>query len=763
MKKYHMKLILTNYLFWIMATVLILLFMLMSFDTFTKKSVEHTFKVNESRLREFSGLNAGTFKLEMEKISGYIELSAQAFSYLEDPFSKEAFPLLDEIKSYGNFTNVWMVDGEGIGYSSQESQVDLSHREYFQLGMEGKSGMTDAFRSSYSQQNVFCLYAPIIKNAQVTGVLVGVLNLDGLNIDTAYPQFSGKGHAYVFDPKGKMIIGSTNEKKLVDEETVWDFLKQVEYQKGSSYEAFKADICAGKSGIVYYQSGSDERVGYYEPIGMNGWYMFSVVREDEILSYSDSINHFAVILVAEIALCFFAMTISVVLAVNHAQRKVLKSNYMLQITNQRFRIAAEQLATDIVEYDLRDRKLVRIGKNVPKDLEEEAIQHLEEDLIKGRTIEQESLSAFLQTLDLIVRGSLWETCLLKVMRADGLYEWYEVAFTNILFNGQPSDRAIGTIEDVTQQKEIENQFVHEEQQRKVMIDEASSIFVANLTKGNIVYAYGSKAKKFYVNDKLSYEQEFHRLIRENVCEEDQSLVAQEFSLEELKNKYLAGHSKTELEFRNEEKGTRQLWLKATVNFVVDPKSKDLKAYFYLMDITKAKLSQLALIKDAERDWLTGLYNRHTAQRLIREFLSSTDLNNGQIHAFVLIDFDNFKYINDAYGHMAGDFLLKRFGRELGQLFRKTDILGRLGGDEFIIFVKNASSLKDIEQLLKKINDLLHGIRLPQDEHHKISSSLGVCIVPDHGTELNELYRKSDAALYVAKRKGRNRYQFYDGQ
>lgn len=760
MEKYRNKLDFNQQLFWIIGTIFILLFMLMSFDNFTKKSIEHTFKVNENRLREFSGLNAGTFKLEMEKASGYMKICAEAFSRLDSFFDDDASAFLKEVESYGGFYKVWIAGADGKGYDEEGGSIDISYREYFQRAKAGESGISDVLHSAYNQQDVFCVYTPIVKEGQIAGVLIGAFAVDRLTLDTANTQFSGKGYAYVFDREGKMIIHSDGTSKMIQEKNIWDFFAQADYRNECCHEEFRNSVESGKSGIVYYQLENHEQMGYYEPVGINDWYMFSVVREDEIMSYSDLINQYAFDLVAEITLCFFVMTISVILYVNHAHKNVWKSNYLLKITNQRFRIAVDQLVTDIVQYDLRDRKLIRIGKNIAENMEEELIHDLKSDLIKGREIEQESLSALFHLLEEVVRGSMRETCIIKAITGDGLIEWYKVVFTNTMFKKQPSDRAIGTIEDMTKEKETEIQFAHEEQQRKAMLGEIFSIFVANLTKGKFVSAHGSQTERFYVDTELCDEQEIQRLVGEKISSADKAMVEQELSLERLKSKYLAGLSKTELEFRNDEEGNAQRWLKATVNFVVDPESKDVMAYFYLADITQTKLSQLALIKDAERDGLTGLYNRHTARKLIREFLAATDLKSGQIHAFILLDLDRFKHINDTYGHLSGDFLLEKFGKGLEQVFRQTDILGRFGGDEFVIFVKYASSVKNVEKLLKKVNLLLNDIRLPQDEHYQVTSSSGVCIVPHDGTELRDLYQKSDIALYAAKKAGRNCYKFY---
>lgn len=125
-------------------------------------------------------------------------------------------------------------------------------------------------------------------------------------------------------------------------------------------------------------------------------------------------------------------------------------------------------------------------------------------------------------------------------------------------------------------------------------------------------------------------------------------------------------------------------------------------------------------------------------------------------ALFMIDTDNFKQINDTEGHMIGDIVLTEMASGMKKIMRDSDVVGRIGGDEFTIFMKNISSVKDAE---KKAEELLYMFRhLFQKEKSflKVTCSIGIAIYPKDGTTFKEIYARADKALYQAKIIGKNK-------
>lgn len=166
---------------------------------------------------------------------------------------------------------------------------------------------------------------------------------------------------------------------------------------------------------------------------------------------------------------------------------------------------------------------------------------------------------------------------------------------------------------------------------------------------------------------------------------------------------------------------------------------------------------------SEIDELTQIYNRRAAEKYIIGKIAHT--SSDSTCALVLMDLDHFKSINDTYGHIAGDIVLSHIGTLLKQNFRENDIVGRLGGDEFIIFIHNIHNNKNTAKkiLTDRFQSFLQQIRDMhiEDLSCKTSASIGITLFQDYSSSFTSLYNNSDIALYQAKKNGRDCFVFYD--
>ena len=162
---------------------------------------------------------------------------------------------------------------------------------------------------------------------------------------------------------------------------------------------------------------------------------------------------------------------------------------------------------------------------------------------------------------------------------------------------------------------------------------------------------------------------------------------------------------------------------------------------------------------ATHDALTGLPNRVLlADRLAQATAQSERYSRG--FAVLVADLDRFKSINDSLGHIAGDEMLKEVARRLSQLLRKADTLARLGGDEFVLVLNEISGPRDAETVASKVLESLSKPVTLSGLDVQISASIGVSVFPEDGVDAETLLQHADAAMYHAKKNGRNAFQFF---
>ena len=173
----------------------------------------------------------------------------------------------------------------------------------------------------------------------------------------------------------------------------------------------------------------------------------------------------------------------------------------------------------------------------------------------------------------------------------------------------------------------------------------------------------------------------------------------------------------------------------------------------LMDISEEEKERKQLIAKSQLDGLTGLYNHTSTREAIIKSINDKDKN--KIDSLIIIDCDNFKDINDNYGHLKGDLALKNISEGLKLTFRKTDIIGRIGGDEFCVYMHDIPS---VDFVCLKCKQLVYNIQ-KLNEEFQINVSIGIAILKEQST-YESLFKRADQALYHAKANGRSQIVIY---
>jgi len=170
-------------------------------------------------------------------------------------------------------------------------------------------------------------------------------------------------------------------------------------------------------------------------------------------------------------------------------------------------------------------------------------------------------------------------------------------------------------------------------------------------------------------------------------------------------------------------------------------------------------AQTRLQHMAHHDNLTGLPNRHLFYDYLEKSVARA-YRHGKILAVLFIDFDKFKHVNDTMGHAEGDLLLISAAKRMADCIRESDIVARIGGDEFMIMLDSIKSAHAAAKVAHKIQEAMSKIIIVEGREHFVTTSIGISLYPLDSSDVDTLIKNADSAMYNAKECGRNNYKFF---
>lgn len=283
---------------------------------------------------------------------------------------------------------------------------------------------------------------------------------------------------------------------------------------------------------------------------------------------------------------------------------------------------------------------------------------------------------------------------------------------------------------------------------------------------DVVIIYDHEKNKFYYDsDKYfdlfgvktnftNQDQWFWHMCSNSVMQEDTELL-DIFRSNDIFKRIKSGKYVVEddIRIKNKEKG--YIWLRMVVVFIPNDRLDNIDSIFVMFrNIDNRKRLELDFIHKLQRDSLTNIYNREYSNSRIEEFLNEERKQNS---VYGILDIDDFKNVNDTFGHMAGDEVLKRVANLLFENVDNDDIVGRLGGDEFVFFLKKCDDIEKAKKIIERILKCIQFEYTESDEVLNIQCSIGATIVDKNCKETKSLYKKADRNLYEAKNYGKNMF------
>lgn len=338
----------------------------------------------------------------------------------------------------------------------------------------------------------------------------------------------------------------------------------------------------------------------------------------------------------------------------------------------------------------------------------------------------------------------------RVVCKDGTYKWV-MESSQLLPDEKEENCFISVMLNITELKNAREELRLTLERHQMILDQTADIIFEWDIEKNTLFFSANWEKKFGYEpnyDGREPKQSFTKYIHP---EDIPRLSALMKSMQE-------GTAYASLDVRIQKMQGQYIWCRIRATNQYDYAGKPLKAIGVITDIDDEKKLVDDLRKRAERDALTGLYNREETERKICDYIQN---NPKELGALLMIDTDNFKRVNDKQGHLFGDAVLSELAAGMKRLTRQTDVVGRIGGDEFTIFLKNIASRAEAEEKAAQLLDLFAHLFQQGKQPIKVTCSAGVAIFPEDGRDFQTLYHSADLALYQAKRRGKNQYVLFD--
>lgn len=363
-------------------------------------------------------------------------------------------------------------------------------------------------------------------------------------------------------------------------------------------------------------------------------------------------------------------------------------------------------------------------------------------------------SEFLHTFSMLRMKQQAREMELLLKARSGSYEWFKMTLLHPSKEDKDLDTVIVTAEPCGTYRRLEIEHRRIQQFYRVLLSETVAFAEVDLESGNLKSIGGLWS---------SYEQEYHRhsekfidfmldKFSEYLPEEDWERIHDYRYPEKWDMMFEQGDACRRFTYRRMISGHLR-WVELVCHLFRENITQNVYALFYLKDIHSQKEREMLQIEAATQDPLTRVLNRSAFKKEVCQYVSTA--RQEICGALILLDVDNFKNINDQMGHLVGDKALKDFADLIQSTFRQTDIVGRLGGDEFLVFVKGA---QPIESLNSRIEQLLQKFR--NNPGLSMTSSIGITFVNKEEFDYKEWLRQADVALYQTKKNGKDGYCYY---
>lgn len=584
--------------------------------------------------------------------------------------------------------------------------------------------------------------SPILNNGKVIGGISGIVFQD--EFKEIFAKENHKFSTYIFGRSGRVLLGKQDLKG----NNVFDYFSEKEIVEGYTIDDIKKKIEQGEPFNIFFKDKDKKHFAFFRP-AKGDICVLEIMDENYFNKNVKSTSKFLINILSQVIL-IISLEIFYLFGVINNQNKNLykieskKRAEIKGIINSVPGGVIQILCNEDLEINFANDGFY----NLTGYSKDEYIRKFNNS--HSKIVFKEDLKNILIELKNKIKNKENINLQYRIIKKNNEICW--ISLTGVYLENKDDLEIYQCIAiDNTSYKAILNELEIEKEQYKI-ISEISD---------EIIFEYDLKLDTIYLSDK--YRTKF-----------DIDLITTPFIKSTLKNKIL--HKEDLKIFLNSMKAIRNAETLLGNEVRVKTNSGEYKWIFYqciplknnngdiykvvgkISNIDKIKKEIEELREKSNKDPLTKFYNKGAIENMVNKFILNPE---GRQMGLFIIDIDNFKSINDTFGHIFGDAVLKEVTNDIRKVFYEDELIGRIGGDEFVVFLPNIKDYKYIYQKADKICKLLRKTYVNEGKVYKISASIGIADFSKEFKTYSELLEKADIALYNAKKYGKDRYKMYN--
>ena len=722
---------------------------------YARQSEKNTRQLTDELILAAANEQNDLFSVKLESEISLLRVLSGSLSAQENLEPERLLQVLAETAKTSDFRNLLVTDAFGEGISDGGQRVQLGDRGYLTKALGGESAIEYLAQTRLEDDDAaIAIAVPITRNNRTIGAAVGVLDetaLRELFRNSAYRQ----SETFVCNAEGDIIVNSDRLIQMGAKSNFFSFLRAYGTTGEEGERQIAWEIQSGTAGFRTIEMAGENWYIAYLPAEYNGWMVVQAIPASIVDKTLMQEQELGFIVVGITAVSALVATIFAISMFDHSIRTSRKERKRLLKIEEEYRIAAKQSGIIIIRINTETGEMLSSQGAIehfqlPDSDPNEPFCHVFEMLVQEES--REELEKFRQNM---FQGRPSDKAEIGMRNVAGELRWLEFEFTTIGDGGGNSSEAIITLRDITTLRERIAAYRHWQSMLADAVGISAALMEINATSGICERAEG-EFSPYRQEDKTQLAEEILlRYCEYHVAPEDRAAFLAFTSGQRLLNLYRHGLQADETELHLLQPDGRTRLCTLGVQLAYAPKSDDVLAFLTLRDFDDITQEVDRLNDLAMRDGLSGLLNRTAARSAIEEALHT---GSGELVALFMIDADNFKQVNDLLGHQYGDLALKQMSDIIRKAFRASDIVARVGGDEFFVFLPEVPADRFAEEKAEALCKSLQ-ITYPMEERGSLTmtASIGVIVAKRVDCDFDSLYAEVDRVLYEAKNAGKNRY------